>query len=231
MAPKENQPTRERVSSNPVTHKRQQSRQQQRIRKKVNIRKKGEAGQIQALFKRFPKRTVRKVLGETSKACTGTVESAIFFLRGAYEQPSPSQTAVLQARRKYDNSNWSDPSNKVKELVAGPPTRAEIVMKLKRASNTAPGAYGVEYKDISRLDPDCRLLEVLYDAVWRLGFPRCWKIARTIPIYRKSPTDDYGDFRPISLLSTIYKLRINFSGCIASRITTVASANGWLSPE
>jgi hypothetical protein len=46
-------------------------------------------------------------------------------------------------------------------------------MKLKRASNTAPGADGVEYKDISRLDPDCRLLKVLYYAVWRLGVPRC----------------------------------------------------------
>lgn len=35
------------------------------------------------------------------------------------------------------------------------------------------------------------------------------------------------NFRPISLLSTLYKL---FSGCIASQSTTVASDNEWLSP-
>jgi hypothetical protein len=114
------------VYSNLATHKRQQSRQQQRIRKKVNIRKKEESGQIQAPFKMFPKRAVRKVLGETSEDNTGTVESATWFLRGAYEQPCSSETAVLQARRKYDNCNWSDPSDEEKELLAGRPTRAEI---------------------------------------------------------------------------------------------------------
>jgi hypothetical protein len=99
---------------------------------------------------------------------------------------------------------------------------------LKRASNTAPGADGVEYKDILRLDPDGRLLEVLYSAVWRLGVPSSWKTARTIPVYKKGATDDYGNFRPISLLSTLYKL---FSSSIASRLTTVAANNSWLSLE
>ena len=86
----------------------------------------------------------------------------------------------------------------------------------------------MEYRNISRLDPECYLLEVLYSAVWRLGVPSCWKSARTIPIHKKGPTEDYGNFRPISLLSTLYKL---FSSSIASRLTMVASNNEWLSPE
>jgi hypothetical protein len=69
---------------------------------------------------------------------------------------------------------------------------------------------------------------VLYSAVWRLGVPSSWKTARTIPVYKKGATDDYGNFRPISLLSTLYKL---FSSSIASRLTTVAANNSWLSLE
>lgn len=95
-------------------------------------------------------------------------------------------------------------------------------------TNTAPGADGIEYHDISKLDPDGELLEILYDAVWRLGIPADWKIARTIPIYKKGDPADFGNFRPISLLSTVYKL---FSGVIASRLCTVTSNNGWLSAE
>lgn len=82
------------------------------------------------------------MLGETSKAYTSTVESATVFLRGAYEHPSPSETAVLEDRPKYDNCNWSDPSDEEQEILAGPPTRTRIMAKLKRASNTAPGADG-----------------------------------------------------------------------------------------
>ncbi len=222
------QVVQERSPNSPAAHRRQQSRQQQRIKKKDNTKKKEEAGRIQALFKRFPKRAVRKVLGETSQAYTGTVEAATDFLKGAYEQPRPSEAAVLEARRVYDGCSWANPSEEELEHLASPPARSEIARKLKRASNTAPGADGVEYKDISRLDPECRLLEVLYAAVWRLGVPKCWKLARTIPIFKKGSTEDYSNFRPISLLSTLYKL---FSGCIASRITTVASGNEWLSPE
>ncbi len=105
---------------------------------------------------------MRKVLGETSKTYAITVKSAAELMRGSYEQPSPSATAVLEARRKYDGCDWSNPSDEELEYLDGPPTRAEIVGKVKRASNTAPGVDGVEYKDISRLDPECRLLEVLY---------------------------------------------------------------------
>jgi hypothetical protein len=71
-------------------------------------------------------------------------------------------------------------------------------------------------------------LEILYAAVWLYGIPACRKSARTIQVYKKGSPDDYANFRPISLLSTIYKL---FSSSIASRLTTVATDCDWLSPE
>ena len=64
--------------------------------------------------------------------------------------------------------------------------------------------------------------------VWKLGIPNCWKTSRTVPISKKGDTSDYSNFRPISLLPTIYKL---FSGVISQRITEVASDLRWLSPE
>jgi hypothetical protein len=108
------------------------------------------------------------------------------------------------------------------------PSKEEIAAKIRRATNTAPGADGIEYHDISKLDPDGELLEILYDAVWHLGISADWKITRTIPIYKKGDPADFGNFRPIFLLSTLYKL---FSGVIASRLCTVTSINGWLSAE
>jgi hypothetical protein len=40
---------------------------------------------------------------------------------------------------------------------------------MKRTYNTAPAADGIKYHNISELDPNEDLLEILYDAVWRLG--------------------------------------------------------------
>ena len=208
--------------------RRQQSRQQQRVRRQDNVKRRAERSKIQILFKRYPRRAVRKVLGESSPQFSGSTEVATLLLKRAYEQLRPTAAAVLQARVTYDDCQWAVPSADEFNMLASPPSRMEIVRKLKRASNTSPGADGVEYKDISRLDPECYLLEVLYSAVWRLGVPSCWKSARTIPIHKKGPTEDYGNFRPISLLSTLYKL---FSSSIASRLTMVASNNEWLSPE
>jgi hypothetical protein len=208
--------------------RRVQSRQQQRVRQKDNSRRWIEAGKIQALFKRYPRRAVRKVLNESSEPYSGSTEAATVFLKRTYEETSPPAEAVSEARAIYDNCQWATPSSDEINLLATPPSRTEISLKLKRASNTAPGTDRIEYKDITRLDPDCHLLELIYQAVWRFGVPSCWKTARTIPIHKKGATDDYGNFRPISLLSTLYKL---FSSTIASRLTQVASNHGWLSPE
>jgi hypothetical protein len=183
---------------------------------------------MQKLFNRYPRRAVRKVLGENSQAYTGTTEDATQFLRRTYTRPRPSAGEVNSARQAYDSCNWAKPSPVELSVLASPPTKEEIAQKLKRATNTAPGADGIEYRDIIKLDPEGKLLEKLYEAVWRLGIPTGWKSARTIPIFKKGDPTDFSNFRPISLLSTLYKV---FSGTIASRLCTVASNNEWLSAE
>lgn len=112
--------------------------------------------------------------------------------------------------------------------LASPPTRVEKAQKLKIATNTAPGLDGIEYRDIIKLDPEGKLLEKLYGVVWRLGVPSSWKTARTVPIYKKGDSANFGNYLPISLLSTLHKV---FSGTVATRLCTVARNNEWLSAE
>ena len=92
------------------SQRRAQSRQQQRVRQKDNSRRWIEAGKLQALFKRYPRRAVRKVLSESSEPYSGSTEAAAFFLRRTYEQTSPSADAVSEARAIYDNCQWATPS-------------------------------------------------------------------------------------------------------------------------
>ena len=50
----------------------------------------------------------------------------------------------------------------------------------------------------------------------------------TVPIYKKGDLTDFSNFRPISLLPTIYKI---FSGVISSCIMAITTRLGWMSPE
>ena len=71
-------------------------------------------------------------------------------------------------------------------------------------------------------------MEIIFATVWRLGIPDIWRSSRTVPIYKKGDTSVYSNFRPISLLPTMYKI---FSGILSQRLTQVAVDKGWLFPE
>lgn len=209
------------------TGKRTQARQQQRIRKKRKNNPKA-ASRIQKLFNQYPRRAVREVLGEDSPSFNGEVEEATIYLKNTYEIPPPTDDGVRRARNTLDSCNWKEPSEEDTDLLAYPPRKEEISRKLLNAANTAPGSDRIEYRHIKKLDPQCALLEVLFEAVWKLGIPNQWKSAKTILIHKKGDTADISNFRPISLLSTIYKL---FSSVSSTRLTLVAQNTEWLSVE
>ena len=133
-----------------------------------------------------------------------------------------------EARRLYNGCSWTPPSDDQLSELNSPPTSAEIAQRLSRASNTSPGEDKLEYRHLRLLDPKGLLLEIIFSVVWRIGIPETWKSSRTIPIFKKGVTTDLSNFRPISLLSTMYKI---FSGALSQRITSVAADLGWLSPE
>lgn len=218
---------RPRQQARGIPRRRLQSRQVQRSK----ASKKGERlakAHIQRLFSLYPRKAIRKVLGEESKGYSGDRESAEAFLKRTYDRPNltPEQTAA--ARKLYDECHWKELSEETFKQLSSPPKKEEIAAKLSRATNTAPGKDGLEYRHLRALDPNGKLLEIIFELVWKFGIPKAWKTSRTVPIYKKGDPSDYGNFRPISLLPTMYKL---FSGIINSRLVDVASSMGWISPE
>ena len=231
-----NGPTQYRAGSEPSptdditrpTHKpRCQNRQQQKARKRKRLDKK-QASRLQTLFNTYPRRAVKEVLGEKSQEYKGSLEDAKTYLKLTYHRNEPSVEELQAARVTFDNCSWKSLSDVDRVYLNTPPNKTEIAQKLKRAVNTAPGEDKLEYRHIKALDPHGRLLEVLYAAVWKLGIPGQWKSSKTILIFKKGDDSDISNFRPISLLSTIYKL---FSSVITSKLVRVASLYEWLSPE
>ncbi|KAI9550364.1 hypothetical protein GHT06_002328 [Daphnia sinensis] len=220
-------PSPEQPRGNPDQRKRNQNRQMQRARRQIK-KKAYEARKIQRLFNIYPRRAVREVLEDRSPSYDGTVQAAEEYLKRTYNRLRPSPQQCQSARELYDTCDWSQPSEDQMNFLNRAPTQQELQAKLRRATNTSPGVDGLEYRHLRAIDPNCILLETVCKMVWKLGIPNCWKTSRTVPIFKKGDSSDYSNFRPISLLPTIYKL---FSGVISQRITEVASDLGWLSPE
>jgi hypothetical protein len=208
--------------------RRRPDRQLQRLRQREK-RSSDEARRIQTMFRIYPKRAVRRALGETSPGFSGSSESARNYLSDTYERQCPSQSERAAARAHFDACHWSPPDDDISRQLNGPPVSDEIAAKLARASNTAPGDDRVEYRHLRALaDPRGFVLEAMYAAVWRIGIPPCWKRSKTVPIFKKGSTDDYANFRPISLLPTAYKI---FSGIVNDRMCDAAMTLGWFSHE
>lgn len=207
--------------------RRNQKRQLQR--EKLSGRKKAEeASKIQKQFNLYPAKAVRNALGESSDAFSGDVEKAAGWLQETYNRPIPTDDQALAAKQLFDSCDWREPEAEDNQLLDKPPTKEEIAWKLKRAKNTSPGADGIEYRHLKKFDKEGKILEALYAAIWRIGIPSQWKSASTILIHKKGATDEISNFRPISLLSTLYKI---FTGVMAARLTDVGVKSSWISPE
>jgi len=113
-------------------------------------------------------------------------------------------------------------------VPTGPFSTAEVTKRLRKFENTAPGDDGLTYHHWRRLDPSCTLLcEVINICLKHRRVPPAWKKAVTVLIYKKGNKDDLGNWRPISLCRTIYKL---YAGCISGRLTEWLVSNAVLSP-
>ena len=134
----------------------------------------------------------------------------------------------MEARTLFDSCNWTTPNSDQSTGLVSPPTSKEIEARLLRANNTSPGIDKLEYRHLRLLDSKGHLLEKIFATVWTIGIPDIWRHSRTVSIYKKGDTAELSNFRPISLLSTMYKL---LSGIISHRLSTVAVDLGWISPE
>ena len=87
----------------------------------------------------------------------------------------------------------------------------------------------VEYAHLKKVDPSGKILTLIFNTCLRaLDVPLIWKQVVTILIYKKGDPADISNFRPIALMSCIYKLLM---GILAKRLTRWSIDMGILSPE
>ena len=83
-------------------------------------------------------------------------------------------------------------------------------------SNSAPGSDKVEYRHLRSVDPKCTILSTIFNRCSEnRNVPDRWKTSSTILIHKKGDASDVSNFRPIALMSCIYKL---FMSVIANRL-------------
>ncbi|CAM5147797.1 unnamed protein product [Eretmochelys imbricata] len=106
-------------------------------------------------------------------------------------------------------------------------TPKEVMARLSKTKNTAPGKDCIPYILLKKRDPGCLVLATLFNQCKQFcRTPSSWKKAMMVLVYKKGEWDDPSNWRPISLCSTMYKL---YASCLASRIMEWSVSGGAIS--
>ena len=182
-----------------------------------------EARRLQSLYRHSRKRAARKVLANESPIYNGTLDEAKTFFTNVFNHKHCNTETLAKELQEHV------PSLPIDESLFDPPTAAEVSAKLRMMSNSAPGKDRVEYRHLRVIDPKGELLASIFGhCIRQRDVPDIWKTATTILIHKKGPTDDVSNFRPIALMSCIYKLLM---GLLARRMSKWAIENALLSEE
>ena len=178
-----------------------------------------EAQRIQTLYRHSKKKAARKILSPNHSPYTGSIESAESFFKETLRNCD-----IASFQNKLNDLTTPAP---IDDSLFTSPTNNEIRRKLFSAANTSPGPDRVEYRHLKQVDPSCSILSLLFDHCFkRRDVPPAWKSAITVLIYKKGSTEDPSSFRPIALMSCLYKLVM---GVIAKRLTSWAIDNDLVS--
>ena len=184
------------------------------------------ARKIRGLYRHSKKRAARKLLNDNHVQYSGTVEDATTYFTNVFEEKHANANVLGEGLNTYVK-NAKD--HELTEALYEDITKGEIAMKLRSAANTAPGADRCEYAHLKRVDPGGKILAVIFNCCQRQkDVPAAWKQATTVLIYKKGDDADVSNFRPISLMSVIYKL---FMGVMAKRLTRWSIDAGVISDE
>jgi hypothetical protein len=173
-----------------------------------------EACIIQTLFRLSKKRAARHILQDNNTIYTGTKEQAQDYFTNTFSTSSVDLDELLSSLTN------NVPSVEVDQSLTDPMSTKDIKDKLKSMSNSAPGKDRVEYRHLKSVNPNCSVLSLIFNkCLEEKKIPLSWKQSTTILIYKKGSSDDPSNFRPIALMSCIYKL---FTSILSSRISNFA---------
>ena len=91
---------------------------------------------------------------------------------------------------------------------------AEVVtavhgLKLKRAATDIPAEFLRALLHADVIDESCWLVKLMQLCWERKEIPSGWHVAKVIPIYKKGCPEKCDNYRPISLMSILYKLYVS----------------------
>ncbi|XP_037515062.1 uncharacterized protein LOC119391454 [Rhipicephalus sanguineus] len=166
------------------------------------------AADIQRLYRRNRRRAVRLILEGPSRPC---------------EIP-------LQDLEDHWGSTWSERTADTSLLFRRPTAPEpvdlspfapdEVLLRLRKSENTAPGTDRLTYHHWKAVDPEARFLTALFNAcVHHRRTPDAWRTSRTVLIYKKGDSNIPSNWRPIALGCTASKL---YAKCLAARLQTWA---------
>ncbi|CAB4034717.1 Hypothetical predicted protein [Paramuricea clavata] len=182
-----------------------------------------EAQRIQTLYRHSRKKAARKILSPNCPPYSGSIENAESFFKDTFSLRNCDITSL------QDKLNDLTTPAAIDDSLFTTSTSKEIRRKFVSAANTSPGPDRVEYRHLKRVDPSCSILSLLFSHCFKKrDVPPAWKSAITVLIYKKGSTDNPSNFRPIALMSCLYKLVM---GVIAKRLTSWAIDNDLLSKE
>lgn len=144
--------------------------------------------------------TFRKIVGEQSLRCQIEPKKAYDFFKTSTTQTYTDVKVLEKLAAGIPKAQV--PSDFMRDF-----TVAEIEHVFKKAKDTAPGTDGVRYKHLRDMDKTCDILFMLYNELKRVRqIPKIWKESETTLILKGGDVSDPSNWRPISLLSTMYKV-------------------------
>ncbi|KAL1475347.1 hypothetical protein MTO96_037363 [Rhipicephalus appendiculatus] len=92
----------------------------------------------------------------------------------------------------------------------------EVLLRLRKSENTAPGPNRLTYHHWKTVDPEGRFLAALFNiCVHHRRTTDTWRTSRTVLIHKKGNVQVPSNWRPIALGSTASKL---YAKCLAARL-------------
>ena len=160
---------------------------------------------LQKLYKLNRRKALRLIYGDESEFCGLDPDR----VADHFDVEGMAEPIDLLHKKFYKKA--ATPTN------CNPFSRSEVRNRLRSCENSSPGPDGISYKGWKSIDPDAVVLADIFNLC--LIFKRVpvnWKITTTILIFKKGDKTDPGNWRPISLGNTLYKL---YSGCLAKRLS------------
>ncbi|CAL8079908.1 unnamed protein product [Orchesella dallaii] len=170
---------------------------------------------MQKLYRRNRRRAIRLITEGETTPCPVSPPAVEEFFRNR-RAPKHMDPTFYQIG---DNST----PVKVEEF-----TPTEVAKRLRKFENTAPGDDQLTYGHWRSLDPNCTVLTRICNICLQYKrIPKSWKTSQTILIHKKGDPLNLANWRPISILRTLYKL---YSGLLTTRVTDWILKNTILSP-